>query len=144
MTNGCRHDLFPCIDQIITTKIILSQSFLFFWVGGSSIHNLITNAYIPDNYVPHIINIHSTGQKFYKEYVLERINRYIMSLWDTVKKIKKILCIHLAIWNDCQSSEQECRSKGNDTLVLALDGPCFVNKITTVTIDAISHTLFKI
>ena len=54
-------------------------------VGGSSIHNLITHAYIPDDYVPHIINIDSTGQKLYEEYVLERINRY-MSLWDTVKK----------------------------------------------------------
>ena len=96
MTNGCRHDLFPCIDHTITTIIILTQSFfcVCVCVGGSSIHNLITHAYIPDDYVPHIINIDSTGQKLYEEYVLERINRY-MSLWDTVKKSKKS---YVLIW----------------------------------------------
>ena len=73
------------LDHTITTRIILTQSFLCVCVGGSSIHNLITHAYIPDDYVPQIINIDSTGQKLYEEYVLERINRY-MSLWDTVKK----------------------------------------------------------
>ena len=93
MTNGCRHDLFPCIDHSITTIIILTQSF-FVCVGGSSIHNLITHAYIPDDYVPQIINIDSTCQKLYEEYVLERIYRY-MSLWDTVKKRKKSYVI---IW----------------------------------------------
>ena len=59
-------------------------------VGGSSIHNLITHAYIPDDYVPQIINIDSTGQKLYEEYVLERIYRY-RSLWDIVKKRKNLM-----------------------------------------------------
>ena len=37
-------------------------------------HNLITHAYVPDEYVPQILNIDTTGQKLYEDYVSERIN----------------------------------------------------------------------
>ena len=34
-----------------------------FAVGGNIIYNIITHAYIPDEYVPQILNIDDTGQK---------------------------------------------------------------------------------
>ena len=37
-----------------------------FAVEGSAIYNLITHAYIPDEYVPQILNIDDTGQKLYE------------------------------------------------------------------------------
>ena len=49
------------------------------------IYNIITYAYIPDEYVPHILTIDDTGQKLYEEYVAERINGDV-SLWAPVKK----------------------------------------------------------
>ena len=33
------------------------------------IYNIITHAYIPDEYVPQILNIDDTGQKLYEDYV---------------------------------------------------------------------------
>jgi len=45
-----------------------------FAVEGSAIYNLITHAYIPDEYVPQILDIDDTGQKLYEDYVSERIN----------------------------------------------------------------------
>lgn len=56
-----------------------------FAVEGSVIYNLITHAYIPDEYVPQILNIDNTGQKLYEDYVSERINGDV-SLWAPVKK----------------------------------------------------------
>ena len=46
---------------------------------------MITRAYVPQEYVPHILNIDETGQKLYADYVSERINGEI-SLWAPVKK----------------------------------------------------------
>ena len=48
-------------------------------------HNLITHAYIPNEYVPQILNIDATGQELYEEYVSERINGDV-SPWAPVKK----------------------------------------------------------
>ena len=48
-------------------------------------YNFITNAYVPQEYVPQILDIENTGQKLYKDYVSERINGDI-SLWAPVKK----------------------------------------------------------
>ena len=64
-----------------------------FCVEGSSIYNLITHAYIPDEYVPQILNMDNLGQKLYEDYVSERINGSV-SNWEPVKK--EILCICLA------------------------------------------------
>lgn len=61
-----------------------------FCVEGGAIHNLITHAYVPDEYVPQILNIDNTGQKLYEDYVSERINGDV-SLWDPVKKQKNMM-----------------------------------------------------
>ena len=61
-----------------------------FAVEGSAISNLITHAYIPDKYVPQILNIDDTGQKLYEDYVSERINGDV-SLWAPVKKEKNLM-----------------------------------------------------
>ena len=56
-----------------------------FVVEGNMICNIITHAYIPDEYVPQILNIDDTGQKLYEDYVSERINGDV-SLWAPEKK----------------------------------------------------------
>ena len=56
-------------------------------VEGSAIYNLITHAYIPDEYVPQILNSDDNGQKLYEDHVSERINGEV-SLWTPVKKRK--------------------------------------------------------
>ena len=56
-----------------------------FAVEGDKLHNVITHAYIPDEYVPTIFNADVTGQKLYEVYVPERINGKV-SLWASVKK----------------------------------------------------------
>jgi len=61
-----------------------------FAVEGSAIYNLITHAYIPDEYVPQILNIDDTGQKIYEDYVSERINGDA-SLWAPMKKENNLM-----------------------------------------------------
>ncbi len=56
-----------------------------FSAEGDKLHNVITHAYIPDEYVPTILNADVTGQKLYEDYVSERINGDV-SLWAPVKK----------------------------------------------------------
>ena len=56
-----------------------------FAVEDNMIYNIITHAYIPDEYVPQILNIDDTGQKLYEDYVAERVNGDV-SLWAPVKK----------------------------------------------------------
>jgi len=53
---------------------------------------MITHAYIPDEYVPMILNADVTGQKLYEDYVSERINGDV-SLWATVKKENNKMCM---------------------------------------------------
>ena len=48
---------------------------------------MITHAYVPQEYVPQILNIDDIGQKLYEDYVAERINGET-SLWAPVKKEK--------------------------------------------------------
>ncbi|KAJ8353332.1 hypothetical protein SKAU_G00208990 [Synaphobranchus kaupii] len=52
---------------------------------GDKWYNMITHAYVPQEYVPQILNINETGQKLYEDYVSERINGEI-SIWAPVKK----------------------------------------------------------
>ena len=56
-----------------------------FAVQGNMIYNIITHAYISDEYVPQIQNIDDTGQKLYEDYVAERVNGDV-SLWAPVNK----------------------------------------------------------
>ena len=55
-----------------------------------AVYNVITHAYIPDEYVPQILNINNTGQKLYQDYVSERINGNV-SLWAPVKKENNLM-----------------------------------------------------
>ena len=92
------HDLSPDREKrdhdIFTTRIkeSIASHCNPFCVEGSSIHNLITHAYIPDEYVPQILNIDNTGQQLYEDYVSERINGNV-SLWAPVKKEKNLMYI---------------------------------------------------
>ena len=56
-----------------------------FAVEGNMIYNIITHAYIPEEYVPQILNIDDKGQKLYEDYVVERVNGDV-SLWAPVNK----------------------------------------------------------
>ena len=51
-----------------------------FAVEGNMTYNIITHVYIPDEYVPQILNTDDTGQKLYEDYVAERVNGDV-SLW---------------------------------------------------------------
>ena len=83
----------------------------------------MTHAYIPDEYVPQILNIDDTGQKLNEDYVSERINGDVtdVSLWDPVKKEKNLMYMS----GNSQGSGQDCGSKGNQSFVWALDGCSF-------------------
>lgn len=86
------HDLGPSavkkqhhvIDKI--KEAILKHGNPFAAVGAK-LENMITHAYIPDEYVQRILNADETGQKLYEDYVSERINGDV-SLWAPVKKEK--------------------------------------------------------
>ncbi len=56
-----------------------------FTATGTMLYNLITNAYVPEKYIPQILYMDDSGQKMYEEYVAERINGSV-SLWAPVKK----------------------------------------------------------
>lgn len=58
-----------------------------FEVEGNQLFNVVTHAYVPEEFVPQILNIDETGQKLYEEFVAERINGDV-SLWAPVKKEK--------------------------------------------------------
>jgi len=72
------------IDQI---KAALLSHGNPFEVEGNQLFNVITNACVPDDFVPQILNIDKTGQKLYEQFVAERINGDV-SLWAPVKKEK--------------------------------------------------------
>ena len=82
---SCHHDLSPAEvkryhKSTTKIKIVISARGNPFAVEGQSLYNFITHAYIPDEYVPHILNMDDTGQKLCEEYVTKRINGNI-SLW---------------------------------------------------------------
>lgn len=93
-----------------------------FAVEGSAIYNLITHAYIPDEYVPQILNIDDTGQKLYEDYVSERINGDV-SLWAPVKKEKNMMYMS-GNKKHTVKVRDKTGSKGNQRFVRALDGSC--------------------
>ena len=84
------HDVQPSVIQQeyqAVEKIkaaILSHGNLFA-VEGHQLYNFITNAYVPQEYVPQILNADEIGQKLYEDYVVERISADI-SLWAPVKR----------------------------------------------------------
>ena len=94
-TSKIHHDLTPTkIKQHHATATKIKDTIAShgnpFSVEGNSIHNLITHACIPDDFVQQILNINKTGQKLYEDYVAERINGNV-SIWDPVKKEKNMM-----------------------------------------------------
>ena len=57
-----------------------------FAVEGHRLHNMITHAYVPDEFMDQILNANDTGQKMNEDYVTERINGNIR-LWAKVTKV---------------------------------------------------------
>ena len=70
------------VDKIKTAILSHGNPFT---AEGNKLYNIITHAYIPDEYVPQILNADITGQKLYEDYVAERINGEV-SIWTPVKK----------------------------------------------------------
>ena len=52
---------------------------------GDRLYNMITHAYIPQEYVSQILNADDTGQKLYEKYIAERINGGT-SFWAPIKR----------------------------------------------------------
>ena len=57
-----------------------------FTVEGDRLHNMITHACVPDEFVEQILNSNDTGQNMYEDYVTVRTNGNI-SLWAKVTKL---------------------------------------------------------
>ena len=57
-----------------------------FAVEGDRLHNMITHAGVPDEFVELILNANDIGQNMYEDYATERINGNI-SLWAKVTKV---------------------------------------------------------
>ena len=84
------HDVQPSVIQqeyqaVEKIKAVILSHGNPFAVEGNQLYNFITNAYVPQEYVPQILNADEIGQKLYEDYVAERINGDI-SLWAPVKK----------------------------------------------------------
>src|SRR6218665_1429705 len=88
-----------------------------FAVEGDRLHNVITHAYIPDEYVQTILNADVTGQKLYEDYMSERINGDI-SLWAPVKKENNKMFMSAST----KTPRQDWGSKGDQRLVWQTDG----------------------
>ena len=89
------HDLFPGQVKrqhatISKIKDAIERHGNPFAVEGNAVYNLITHAYIPEEYVLQILNIDNTGQQLYEHYVQERINGDV-SLWAPVKREKNLM-----------------------------------------------------
>jgi len=56
-----------------------------FAAEGDKLHNVITHAYIPAEYVQTILNADVTAQNLYEDYISERINGDV-GLWTPVNK----------------------------------------------------------
>ena len=52
----------------------------------NGLHNMITHACVPDEFVEQVLNANDTGQNMYEDYATERINGNI-SLWAKVTKV---------------------------------------------------------
>ena len=73
------HDLSPSVikrehNAIDRIKAALLSHGNPFEVDGNQIFNVVTHAYVPQEFVPQILNIDETGQKLYEEFVAERLN----------------------------------------------------------------------
>ena len=86
------HDLGPVKkvhDVIDRIKAAILKHGNPFASEGDKLHNVITHAYIPDEYVPNILNADVIGQQLYENYISERINGDV-SLWAPVKEKNKV------------------------------------------------------
>ena len=69
----------------LRTPVLFAVHGNLFAIKGNQLYNLITPAYVPQEYVLQILNVDDLGQKLYEEYVIERING-VVSLWAPVKR----------------------------------------------------------
>jgi len=111
------HDLRPSAvkkehDAIDRIKSAILKHGNPFAAEGEKLHNVITHAYIPDEYVPTILNADVTGQKLYEDYVSERINGDV-SLWAPVKKEKNVHVCKQE--NHSKTPRHDCGFKGEET-----------------------------
>ena len=84
------HDVWPTVirqehEAVDKLKTAILKHGNPFAVEGEKLYNFITHAYVPQEYVPQILNVDDIGQKLYEDYVSERINGDV-SLWAQVKK----------------------------------------------------------
>ena len=85
------HDLSPsevsrehsAVDKMKAVTIAHGNPFA---VERDRLHNIITHAYVPDEFVEQILNANDTGHKIYEDCVTERINGNIC-LWAKVTKV---------------------------------------------------------
>ena len=92
---------------------------------GDRLFNMITHAYVPQEYVPHILNIDDIGQKMYENYVSERINGEISLLAPVKKENNK----NVHVWQQevyCGNLRQNCRFERDQRFVWQTAGPCQV------------------
>ena len=93
-----------------------------FPVEGDRLHNMITHAYVPDEFVEQILNANDTGQKMCEDYVTERINGNI-SLWAKVTKVCQQDVHARQQDNHHQATIQYGRSKGDEGSLWETDDP---------------------
>ena len=84
-----------------------------FAVEGDRRHNMITQAYVPHEFVEQILNANDTGQNMYEDCVTERINGNI-SIWATVMKVDNTMFMSGKQDNHHQATRQDGRSKGDE------------------------------
>ena len=84
-----------------------------FAVKGDRLHNIITHACVPDEFVEQIRNANDTGQKMYEDYVTVRTNGNI-SLWAKVTKVGYNMFMSGNKITPHQASRQDGRSKGDE------------------------------
>ena len=101
-----------------------------FATEGDKLHNVITHAYIPDEYVPTILNADVAGQKLYEDDVSERIN-WDVSLWAPAKKENNKM--FMSQENNSKTPRQGCWSEGDQGLVWQTDGPVQVQQRLSTT-----------
>ena len=92
---------------------------------GDILHNMITHACVPDEFVEQILIANDTGQKMYEDYVTVRTNGNI-SLWAKSDEsgLQQKQDVH--VWqqdNPHQATRQGGRSKGDEGSLWETNGP---------------------
>jgi len=87
------HSDVPLYSYDFFYTAIMSHRNFFSVEDDRTIFNLITLAWVPEQYLLQILNLDDIGQKMYNHYTKENINESV-SIWAPVKKRKS----HLHFW----------------------------------------------